>query len=67
MSGGTGERIKRYYSGWCQYVKLAKSFQAAFVMYAFDVLPMVAPPLLRKLDRRRREQLVGRPRPGAIG
>ena len=41
MSGGTGERIKRYYSGWCQYVKLAKSFQAAFVMYAFDVLPMV--------------------------
>mmetsp|Transcript_25250 Transcript_25250/g.75790 ORF Transcript_25250/g.75790 Transcript_25250/m.75790 type:complete len:172 (-) Transcript_25250:146-661(-) len=41
MSGGTGERIKRYYSGWCQFVKLAKQFEAAFIMNAFDVLPMV--------------------------
>ena len=21
MSGGTGERIKRYYTGWCQFLK----------------------------------------------
>ena len=41
MSGGTGERIKRYYSGWCQFIKLAKQFEAAFVMNAFDCLPMV--------------------------
>ena len=41
MSGGTGGRIKRYYSGWCQFIKLAKQFDAAFVMNAFDCLPMV--------------------------
>ncbi|KAJ8600159.1 hypothetical protein CTAYLR_001918 [Chrysophaeum taylorii] len=41
MSGGTGERIKRYYSGFCQFVKIAKSFNAVVVLYAYDVLPRV--------------------------
>ena len=39
MSGGTGERIKRYYSGICQFVKLAKSFDASLVLRASEVLP----------------------------
>ena len=41
MSGGTGERIKRFYSGICQYVKLAKSFDAAVVFYEHGTLPSV--------------------------
>ena len=41
MSGGTGERIKRYYSGVCQFVKLALSFDAALVRYACDAVPKV--------------------------
>mmetsp|Transcript_13791 Transcript_13791/g.55186 ORF Transcript_13791/g.55186 Transcript_13791/m.55186 type:complete len:165 (+) Transcript_13791:79-573(+) len=39
MSGGTGERIKRYYSGWCQFVKLAKSFDGCLTMHSYDVVP----------------------------
>ena len=39
MSGGTGERIKRYYSGICQFIKLAKSFDASLVLHASEVLP----------------------------
>ena len=68
MSGGTGERIKRFYqrahlfmapsiaidatsarygahagfyTGICQYVKLAKSFDAAVVFYEHGTLPSV--------------------------
>ena len=41
MSGGTGERIKRFYTGICQYVKLAKSFDAAVVFYEHGTLPAV--------------------------
>jgi hypothetical protein len=50
MSGGTGERIKRMYSGWCQFVKLAKSFQAAFVMNAYDCIPRVDMALLTSAE-----------------
>ena len=41
MSGGTGERIKRFYTGLCQFVKLAKSFDAALVFYEHGTLPSV--------------------------
>lgn len=49
MSGGTGERIKRYYSGFCQFVKLAKSFDGKLTLYDFDVLPKVDICLLNNL------------------
>ncbi|KAJ1449548.1 hypothetical protein M885DRAFT_535211 [Pelagophyceae sp. CCMP2097] len=41
MSGGTGDRIRRYYSGWCQFIKLAKTFQADVVVLDFGELPRV--------------------------
>ena len=41
MSGGTGERIRRFYTGLCQFVKLAKSFDSTLVFYEHGTLPNV--------------------------
>ena len=48
MSGGTGERRKRYYSGWCSFLKMAKQYDGVIVLLPHD-LPKVDIYLLKDL------------------